>query len=204
MSIVGALVGAAIVVRTWMSVIRALVVPRRSRDRVSRTVTAVIDEVYRLMAAKTRHYHIRDRRLATQAPTSILTQLVVWLVLFYVGFALILQALDRDGFGHALAQAGSSLLTLGYAGPNDAPLTAVDYVAAATGLVVVALQIGYLPTLSAPFNRRETEVTLLSSRAGTPAWGPEILARTRFGFSAEDDGAVMDEFGRPASHSPVW
>jgi hypothetical protein len=161
---------------------------------VSRTVTAVIDEVYRLLTAKTRQYYIRDRRLATQASTSILTQLVVWLVLFYVGFALILQALDRDGFGHALAQAGSSLLTLGYAGPNDAPLTAVDYVAAATGLVVVALQIGYLPTLYAAFNRREIEVTLLSSRAGSPAWGPEILARTRWGFGAEDDGAVMDEF----------
>jgi hypothetical protein len=193
-SILGALVGAAIVVRTWMSVIRALVVPRRSRDRVSRAVTAAIDEVYRLVTAKTRHYYIRDRRLATQAPTSILTQLVVWLLLFYVGFALILQVLDREGFGHALAQAGSSLLTLGYAGPSDAPLTAVDYVAAATGLVVVALQIGYLPTLYAAFNRRETEVTLLSSRAGTPAWGPEILARTRFGFGAEDDGAVMGEF----------
>ena len=134
MSFVLALIGAAIVVRTWMSVIRALVVPRRSRDRVSRAVTALIDEVYRLVTAKTRHYYVRDRRLATQASTSILTQLVVWLVLFYLGFALILQALDRRGFGHALAQAGSSLLTLGYAGPDDAPLTAVDYVGTAMAM----------------------------------------------------------------------
>jgi hypothetical protein len=193
-SILLALVGVAIVVRTWMSVIRALVVPRRSRDRVSRTVTAGVDALYRVLTAKSSKYWVRDRRLATQAPAAILIQLVVWLVLFYAGFALILQALDRKGFGHALAQAGSSLLTLGYAGPNDAPLTVVDYVAAATGLVVVALQIGYLPTLYSAFNRRETEVTLLSSRAGTPAWGPEILARTRFGFTADDDGAVMDEF----------
>jgi hypothetical protein len=132
--------------------------------------------------------------LATQAPLSILAQLVVWLVLFYLGFALVLGAFDRQGRGHALAQAGSSLLTLGYAGPSDAPLTVVDYVAAGTGLVVVALQIGYLPTLYSAFNRRETEVTLLAGRAGTPPWGPEVLARTRFGFGAEDQGAVLDEF----------
>jgi hypothetical protein len=48
---------------------------------------------------------------------------------------------------------------------------------AATGLVVVALQIAYLPTLYAAFNRRESLVTTLESRAGAPAWGPEILAR---------------------------
>ena len=47
---------------------------------------------------------------------------------------------------------------------------------------MVALQIGYLPTLYSAFNRREVEVALLASRAGSPPWGPEILARTRFGF----------------------
>src|SRR5206468_4873728 len=125
---------------------------------------------------------------------ALLLQLAVWLGLFYLGYALVLQALDREGLKSAFAQAGSSLLTLGYAGPSDAPLTVVDYLAAATGLVVVALQIGYLPTLYGAFNRREVEVTLLTGRAGTPAWGPEILARTRFGFNAEDDGPVMDEF----------
>jgi hypothetical protein len=189
-----ALVGTAVVLRTWMSVISALVVPRRSRDRVSRAVTQTVDRIYRIATSRIRSYARRDRMLATQAPLSILAQLIVWLVLFYAGFALLIGAFDREGLSHALAQAGSSLLTLGYAGPSDAPLTAIDYVAAATGLVVVALQIGYLPTLYSAFNRRETDVTLLSSRAGTPPWGPEVLARTRFGFGAEDDGAVLDEF----------
>ena len=32
-------------------------------------------------------------------------------------------------------------------------------------MIVVALQIGYLPTLYSAFNRRETEVALLVSRA---------------------------------------
>jgi hypothetical protein len=86
------------------------------------------------------------------------------------------------------------LFTLGYAGPRNAPLTAVDYFAAATGLIVVALQIGYLPTLYGAYNRRETEVTLLTGRAGTPPWGPEILARSRYGLGRRDDALVMDDF----------
>jgi hypothetical protein len=43
--------------------------------------------------------------------------------------------------------------------------------------VIVALQIAYLPSLYASFSRREALVTMLQSRAGSPAWGPELLAR---------------------------
>ena len=189
-----AILGAALVMLTWASVVTTLVVPRQSRDRISRTVDRTVEALYRLAAKQVRDYPHRDRRLASQASTTILVQLAVWLLLFYAGFALLLEPFDDQGFEHALAQAGSSLFTLGYAGPDGAPLTVIDYLAAASGLVVVALQVGYLPTLYGAFNRRETEVTLLSSRAGTPAWGPEILARTRFGFGADDEGAVMDEF----------
>jgi hypothetical protein len=51
------------------------------------------------------------------------------------------------------------------------------FIAAATGPVIIALQIAYLPTLYNAFNRREVLVTLLETRAGAPAWGPELLAR---------------------------
>lgn len=191
-----ALIGGLLVALTWASVITTLVVPRRSRDRISRGVDRGVDAVYRLLSKRVRDYATRDRRLASQASTTILLQLAVWLLLFYLGFAMLLTPFDQVSTGHAFAQAGSSLFTLGYAGPAGASLTVIDYLAAATGLVVVALQIGYLPTLYGAFNRRETEVTLLSSRAGSPAWGPEILARTRFGFVMDDDGAVMDDFYR--------
>jgi len=194
MRVLMAVLGTAVVVRTWISILSALVVPRPARDPLTRGVIGAVESVYRLVTGRMHVYARRDRLLATQAATTIVLQLAIWLALLYAGFALILQAFDRIGWQHALAQAGSSLLTLGYAGPTDAPLTVVDYLAAASGLVVVALQIGYLPTLYSAFNRRETEVTLLVGRAGTPAWGPEILARTRYGFATGDEGAVMDEF----------
>ena len=192
--VLGAVVGGGLVLLTWGSVLSVLVVPRRSRNLLSRGVFVAVEAVFAAISRRLRDYGLRDRLLAWQGPALILVQLAAWLTIFFVGFALVLNAIEPDSVAHAFAQAGSSLFTLGYAGPQGASLSIVDYVAAATGLVVVALQIGYLPTLYGAFNRRETEVRLLSSRAGTPAWGPEILARTRYGFTAEDDGAVMDDF----------
>jgi hypothetical protein len=58
---------------------------------------------------------------------------------------------------------------------------------------VVALQIGYLPTIYAAFNRRESEVTLLVARAGAPAWGPELLLRTRYGIPDVDVHRLLNE-----------
>ena len=72
----------------------------------------------------------------------------------------------------AFSEAGSSVFTLGFTTrrtPTGSRV--VDFVAAGTGLVLVALQIAYLPTLYAAYNRRETLVTLLESRAGAPGLG---------------------------------
>ena len=43
--------------------------------------------------------------------------------------------------------------------------------------MIVALQIAYLPAIYGSFSRREGLVALLESRAGEPAWGPELLVR---------------------------
>src|SRR6266566_7026326 len=88
------------------------------------------------------------------------------------------------GVASAFSAAGSSLFTLGFAVPAGAAPSAVVFAAAATGLVIVTLQIAYLPTLYAAFNRRETEVALLNARAGVPSWGPELLARTHYALGS--------------------
>lgn len=145
--VAGAGLGVVVILATWGSVLSVLVVPRRSRDRLSRLVNAITDGVFRVATSRVRGYASRDRLLAGQAAAVILLQLATWLLLFYLGFALVLQLFDAHGIAHAFAQAGSSLFTLGYTGPDTAELSIIDYLAAATGLIVVALQIGYLPTL---------------------------------------------------------
>jgi hypothetical protein len=110
-------------------------------------------------------------------------QLAAWLGVAFVGYGLLLWPLVTGGLGAAFIVAGSSLFTLGFREPAGAP-SAVGFAAAATGLVIVTLQIAYLPTLYGAFNRRETEVTLLNARAGVPSWGPELLARTHYALGS--------------------
>ena len=50
--------------------------------------------------------------------------------------------------------------------------------------ITVTLQIAYLPALYSAFNRRENEIALLNSRAGSPSWGPELLARTHYALGS--------------------
>ncbi|MGI9596803.1 MAG: hypothetical protein ACR2QK_11620, partial [Acidimicrobiales bacterium] len=52
-----------------------------------------------------------------------------------------------------------------------------DILAGATGMIFVALTIGYLPTMYAEVTKREVLVKQLEGWAGTPSWGPAILAR---------------------------
>jgi hypothetical protein len=106
-----------------------------------------------------------------------LTTLVAWLACFMIGYGLLEAAVSGLGATAALREAGSSMFTLGFASSKHVNLTAIDFCAAATGPITIGLQVGYLPALYGAYQRRETEVTLLQARAGSPPWGPEILAR---------------------------
>jgi hypothetical protein len=69
------------------------------------------------------------------------------------------------------------LFSVGLIHPSARGNDALVVLAGATGAIAVALQIGYLPAIYQAFNRRESLVTLMESRAGVPAWGPEVLMR---------------------------
>jgi hypothetical protein len=171
--------GIVIVVGTAGSLIRTLILPRGLTSRLSVLIERnVVWRSFIFVANRFDTYETKDKILALGGPVSLLALLVVWLGLFLLGYALMLWPLIEGGFVLALREAGSSFFTLGFAGTEAAPATIVNFFAAATGLIVIALQIAYLPTLYGSFNRRETLVTLLQSRAGAPAWGPELLIRS--------------------------
>ena len=76
-----------------------------------------------------------------------------------------------------LLQATGSFFTVGSIHPGGAANLPIDVAAGAIWLVLVTLQIAYLPALYSAFSQREGLVAMLESRAGVPAWGPELLAR---------------------------
>lgn len=181
---VAAACGALLVLTAWNSVIGTLIVPRPVTSWLTRWVDKVVLAAYRLATRGVTEYRTRDRILATQAAAILLTQLAAWLGIAFLGFTLVLWPFASSGIAAAFADAGSSLFTLGFSEPPGTVPAALVFIAAATGLVVVALQVGYLPTLYAAFNRRETEVALLNARAGVPSWGPELLSRTYYALGS--------------------
>lgn len=182
----GALIGAVVVVATAVDIVGTLVVPRRFNSKSSSAVGRLVAMAFYAGLRPVREYQRRDSVLAWAAPVMLLLRLLAWVALLAFGFALLLLPTVGGHLGRAVSEAGSSIFTLGYRPPHSAGSTGLDYLAAYSGLLVVALQIGYLPSLYASFNRRETEVTMLDSRAGGPAWGPELLVRTRYGLPDDD------------------
>jgi hypothetical protein len=160
-----------------MSVIGTFVVPRDTPSRIAGTVARIFVSSFQRASRLFRAWESKDAFLAFLAPTYVLALLFAWLGLLLAAFGGILWAVSGLDLGSAFRETASSMFTLGFATTPTPGATAVDVLAAGTGLGVVALLIGYLPVLYAAFSRREALVTLLEARAGAPAWGPEILWR---------------------------
>jgi hypothetical protein len=176
--------GALLVLTAGISVVGTLIVPRPVGSWLTRWVDRAVSGAFRLATKPIAEYLRRDRVLAAQAAAILIGQLAAWLGISFIGYTLLLWPFEAGGLGSAFTAAGSSLYTFGFAVPAGVGPSAIVTAAGATGLVIVTLQIAYLPTLYAAFNRRETEVALLNARAGVPSWGPELLARTHYALGS--------------------
>jgi len=181
---VAAVAGGVLVLTVWISAVGTLITPRPVSNWLTRLVDQLVNKAFSTAARHMPSYPRRDRLLAAQAPVILIGQLVAWLGFSFIGFMLLLWPFVHGGATRAFTVAGSSMFTLGFSEPAGAAPAVIVFAAAATGLVIVTLQIAYLPTLYAAFNRRETEVALLNARAGVPSWGPELLARTHYALGS--------------------
>ena len=171
-------VGLLVVLFTGASVLFTIVLPREPRgfERLSSYVNRAVQVAFITLSRLAKSYEGKDALLAPTAPVALIGQLAFWAGLFIVGFGLMLEGTTHS-LVSALAQSAGAVFTVGTIDLSGRPDTAVDIAAGATWVVIVALQIAYLPALYQAFNRRESLVAMLESRAGLPAWGPEVLAR---------------------------
>ncbi len=203
LKVVAGVIGVVIFIATSASVVGTVVVPRGSRSRLFKFVDRSLNGAFKAVTGLIEEFSKRDRILSLQAPVTFLTLLVFWLGCYISGLALFFWSTEAERWSAAFKMAGSAIFTLGFVVPK-APLSIfVAFVGSATGLIVIAAQIAYLPTLYAAFNRRETAVTLLDARTGRPAWGPELLIRTRYGtrrgISVDPLPALFSEWERWAA-----
>jgi len=177
-----AVAGALLVLTAAFSVVGTLMVPRPVASRLTRWVDVIVNGAFTLITRPIASYKRRDRILAAQAAAILLGQLATWLLISFIGYTLLVWPFTSGGITSAVTLAGPAVF-----GPNDA-LGAAERIiadlAAGTALIIVTLQIAYLPTLYSAFNRREDEVSLLNARAGVPSWGPELLARTHYALGS--------------------
>src|SRR5262249_755868 len=175
---VAAVVGALLVLTAAVSVVGTLIVPRPVSGWLTRWVDVIVNGAFNIITRPIASYKPRDQILAAQAAAILLGQLAAWLLISFAGYTLLVWPFTSGGITSAVTLAGPAVF-----GPNDALGAAeriIGDLAAGTALIIVTLQIAYLPTLYSAFNRREDEVSLLNARAGVPSWGPGLLARPHY------------------------
>ncbi len=171
-------IGLVIVLATFTGVLFVLVLPRPPKgiERPAFWVIQLARMAFVALSRMAKSYAGKDTLLAPTAPTALIAQLLAWAGSLVIGFDLMLMP-STHSFSQGLLQALTALVTVGAVHVGGRANTAIDVTAGAMWVIIVALQIAYLPTLYTEFSRREGLVALLESRAGAPAWGPELLVR---------------------------
>jgi ABC-type multidrug transport system fused ATPase/permease subunit len=150
----------------------------------------------------------RETWLGFFGPLSLIFLLLSWAIVLIVAFALLqwaggmrLSGNLNTGFGEALYFSGTTFTTLGLGDVTPtspyARLLAVGE--AGTGFGFLAMVIGYLPIIYQAFSRRESHITLLDARAGSPPAAGEMLRRYAEARALEKLGGLLAEFDRWAA-----
>jgi hypothetical protein len=177
LSVLAFVVGALIVVATVLSAIMTLVVPRALPVMITRWVFSGIRALFQLRGKRARNFVERDAYMALYGPISLFSLAATWLVLTGIGYMLLFWALGARPLLVALELSGSSIYTLGFVVPPNAPTMVLAFSEAGLGLVLLAMLISYLPSMYASFQRREAAVAALDVRADTPPTATGMLVR---------------------------
>lgn len=174
--------GLYIVFSALRSAVRTFLLPRAAPDPITRSVFRSWRHLLDLWIKPLRTYTARDRMMAYYGPTAILLLLGAWLVCVLAGYTLIYWSLGvqmpgLDPWRAALTVSGSSLFTLGYASVQTVPQQIATFTEGAIGPILIALLIGYLPTIYGAFSKREALVNLLEVRAGSPPSATDLIIR---------------------------
>jgi hypothetical protein len=188
MSIIAGIAGAAVIAMVLWEGFALFVLTRRVSRRINlaRWLSGL---AWRGWKAAGRVFHIRGFRqtwLSFFGPAFILLMVGILIGGLILGFGLLffavspgLKAGDGDGFFTLLYYSGSTFFTLGIGDitPRSPMARLLTVIESGTGFGFLALVISYLPPLNQSFVRRETTITLLDARAGSPPTAGEMLRR---------------------------
>src|SRR5262245_16223877 len=161
--------------------------------RPARVVYHVGWRLWRVVGLWFSNRRTRQIFLTSFGPFSVFLLLGLWAVMILVSYALLHFGLktqlnapeSQGGFGVFLYLSGTTFFTLGLGDvvPLNGLGRALVVAEVGTGIIFLAMIIGYLPLLDQAYAQREVGVQLLESRAGSP----------------QSAGRLLGRFGRPES-----
>ncbi|HXM95046.1 MAG TPA: potassium channel family protein [Candidatus Dormibacteraeota bacterium] len=129
----------------------------------------------------------REALLGFYGPSSLLVLVALWAVTLVLGFGLmqygagsaVVMTGGQPSFLTDLYLSGTTFFTLGLGDvlPRSGFARALVVAEAGLGFGFLAAMIGYLPFIYGSFSKREVNISLLDSRAGTPPTAGELLRR---------------------------
>src|SRR5580658_8632153 len=148
----------------------------------------------------------RDALLGFYGPISLLVLIGVWAVGLVLGFGLMQfgagSAVNMTGGQPGLSTdfylSGTTFFTLGLGDvvPRSGLARLLVVVEAGFGFGFLAAIIGYLPFIYGSFSKREVEISLLDSRAGTPPTAGELLLRHSYPHGQEALRELLKDWER--------
>jgi len=181
--------GGAIVALMLIEIFVTFLLPRRvKRDpKIVRSVFNYAWLPWRRLA-RSLSPQAADTMLGLYGPFGLLLNLVLWVAAMMFGYACLQWAAGSHlgprgstvSFGNDFYFSAATMTTDGPASlAAQTPLArAVQVIDAGSGLAVLAIVIGYLPSLYQAFSRREATVSQLDARAGSPPSAARLIVRS--------------------------
>jgi len=189
--------GVAIFLIVLWDAFEAIILPRRvtRKFRLTRVFFKVTWGTWRTIVCLIPARKTREALLGFFGPLSLLLLVAVWAVGLLLGFGLMQfgagSAVNvtggHPGFLTDIYLSGTTFFTLGLGDvvPRTSLARALVVSEAGFGFGFLAAVIGYLPFIYGSFSKREVDISLLDSRAGTPPTAGELLRRHSYARGQE-------------------
>src|SRR5215218_6571938 len=164
-----------IIISTGLA-IRTFMVPAGAPPIINRVIFRFTQALFDAVTRPVRSEARRQGILSLYAPVSLLVVLAVVLALIGLGYTLALYGAGIKPLIRAFLFSGSALSTLGFESPgSNFWVIVLSAVESLTVVTIVALLIGYLPTIYSSYQQREQAVDNLDELTGSQPDGTKVV-----------------------------
>jgi len=202
------LLGVAMFMFVIWDAFEAIILPRRvtRKFRFTRFFYRTSWRLWTLMISVVHAPKRRETLLGFYGPMSLLVLVGIWAVGLVLSFGLmqfgagsaVLANNGTSGFNTDMYLSGTTFFTLGLGDvlPRSGLARFLVVTEAGFGFGFLAAIIGYLPFIYGSFATRETNISLLDSRAGTPPTAGELLRRHSYPHGQEALTVLLKDWER--------